>query len=113
MEQYDCIIIGSVPAGLGAVFSLIENAPLEVIDALKPDIMGKNNISVYQKRAKELGVELLDIRQTHLGTDGGIKPVKKLMEKLAEKGIDIALEENVVSIDHKEKKGILDQGDLS
>ncbi len=49
---------------------------------LKPHIMEKRNIEIYRKRAEKIGVQLLDVRQSHLGTDGGFKLIKDLTARL-------------------------------
>ncbi len=148
MEKYDCIIIGTGPAGLGAAFYLINKQPdlnilildsgktssgglrndckmnftypigfptdnwdkedadyyLEmVIEKLKPDILDKNNLWIYQKRAEKLGVDLVNIKQTHLGTDGGLLLIKKLIAELEELGVIIALEETMLTVDYSKK----------
>ena len=75
----------------------------KVTQFLHPTILPKSNIEVYQERATKLGSSLLEIRQTHLGTDGGLKLIKELLKKLEEKGVTLALGEEVLSIDNKEK----------
>ncbi|MDP3178204.1 MAG: pyridine nucleotide-disulfide oxidoreductase, partial [Spirochaetaceae bacterium] len=56
---------------------------------LKPAIMGKRNLSVYAKRAEKIGVRLLEIRQAHLGTDGGLELIKDLVARLRTAGASI------------------------
>ncbi|MGE4453024.1 MAG: FAD-dependent oxidoreductase [Sphaerochaeta sp.] len=144
MDQYDVIIVGSGPAGMGAAFTLHEKNPglkilmldrekvstggmrndckmnftypigfpteywteeaaeyylKQVIEFLKPSFLEKNNIGIYQKRAERLGCSLLEIRQTHLGTDGGLKLIKELLARLADLGIELALAEAMESVD--------------
>ncbi|MDC7233097.1 MAG: FAD-dependent oxidoreductase [Spirochaetales bacterium] len=134
--KYDCIIVGTGPAGLGAAFKLINEKPgmkilmldksnystgglrndckmnftypigftqgnwekeeaeyyMDQVEAiLNPDLMDKKNIDVYEKRASSLGVELLNIRQSHLGTDGGLALIKKLCAQLESLGIEFSL----------------------
>jgi uncharacterized FAD-dependent dehydrogenase len=147
MDHYDCIIVGTGPAGMGAAFHLLEHKPdihlllcdreisctgglrndckmnftfptgfpLEfwrqeqadafmerVIEHLEPDILEKKNIDVYKSRAEKLGVKLLEIKQAHLGTDRGMKLIQRLMKKLKNMGAEIALREEIFSIDkHK------------
>ena len=40
---------------------------------LQPRIMEKNNLSNYRKRAEQVGVSLLDVKQAHVGTDGALQ----------------------------------------
>ncbi len=75
----------------------------QVIAALKPEILRKKNLSTYFKRAENLGVELLDIKQTHLGTDGGLQLIKKLTADLEKSGVDIKLETEMTAIDAQKK----------
>ncbi len=158
MHNYDCIIIGTGPAGLGAAFSLTAKNPdlsilmidksktstgslrndckmnftfpvgfpLEVWnrdqakeyldrveDHLSPSIMNKENLSIYKKRAARLGVELLEINQSHLGTDGGLKLIKRLVGELQGRGVEFALGETVVHVDARERRIQTDQRELT
>jgi len=144
MQNYDVIIVGSGPAGLGAAFHLLEHNPdcrILIIDKneyssgglrndckmnfswpvgfsesvwteaqakesldhieqfLNPVIMGKYDIATYQKRAERLGARLLEIRQAHLGTDGGLELIKRLCARLTAAGVDLSLGETVTDID--------------
>ena len=83
-----------------------------VINELKPEILGKKNLSTYFKRAENLGVKLLDIRQTHLGTDGGLKLIKKLVAELEELGIEIKHETEMTGIDPATKIITTDKGEF-
>ena len=148
MDNYDVIIVGTGPAGMGAAFSLIEKKkgakilmldkkpfstggmrndckmnftfpigfPLEyweeniankyldeVTRFLKPVFLPKKNIDMYKNRATRLGCSLLDIKQTHLGTDGGLELIKKLQKELDEKGITLSLGEEMLEIDNRKK----------
>ena len=75
----------------------------EVKAFLKPDILPKSNISTYQSRAEKLGCSLLEIQQTHLGTDGGLRLIQRLMTELREKGVDISLKEEMLSINNEQR----------
>ncbi len=69
----------------------------QVIEFLQPQILEKNNIEIYQKRAERLGCKLLEIKQTHLGTDGGLALIKELLQKLDALGVELALGEAMQS----------------
>ena len=75
----------------------------EVTRFLKPNILPKSNIATYQARAERLGCSLLEIRQTHLGTDGGLELIKKLLEELKKLGVTLSLGEEMESIDNEKK----------
>ncbi len=66
---------------------------------LAPKIMEKRNIEVYARRAEKIGVALLEIRQAHLGTDGGLELIKRLMQRLGELGASLSLGERALSLD--------------
>ncbi len=66
---------------------------------LKPDILEKRNVSVYAKRAERLNSSLIEIRQAHLGTDGGLELIKRLMAELSGRGVDFGLDEQVLKIE--------------
>jgi uncharacterized FAD-dependent dehydrogenase len=144
MKTYDCIIVGTGPAGLGAAFRLNDEKPglkillidkeqlctgglrhdckmnftypvgfpldcwtrtqaehylQMVIERLKPEFMQRIELETYRRRAERLGVSLLDIRQSHLGTDGGLELIKRLMDELAERNVDVSLGETVNTVD--------------
>jgi uncharacterized FAD-dependent dehydrogenase len=63
-----------------------------------PEILKRRNVGVYAKRAERLGVRLLEIRQAHLGTDGGLALIKRLMADLAAKGVAFGLGERALSV---------------
>lgn len=84
----------------------------EVTRFLKPDILPKSNIATYQARAERLGCSLLEIRQTHLGTDGGLELIKQLQGVLREKGVTLALKEEMISIDNEKKVITTNQREL-
>ncbi len=80
---------------------------------LKPAILGKSNLKIYQKRASRLGVELVNIQQTHLGTDGGLELIKDLLAALQEKGASLALGERMTGIDPDRKCITTDRRDIT
>ncbi|MDC7218521.1 MAG: FAD-dependent oxidoreductase [Spirochaetales bacterium] len=69
-----------------------------VENMLKPPIKAKQNLDVYQNRCASLNVELLDIRQAHLGTDGGLELIKELTAQLQEMGVTIELGREVLEV---------------
>ncbi len=80
------------------------NHYLEKVKAfLKPDILPKSNIETYKTRAEKLGCSLLEIQQTHLGTDGGLRLIQQLMKQLTDLGVDISLKEEMLSINNEQK----------
>lgn len=143
-SQWDCIIIGSGPAGLGAAFELLQKDPQasilildgekfstgglrndckmnftypvgfpeqywdkltaekyleKVKEKLNPPIKAKHKVDIYQKRCIPLGVQLLEIQQAHLGTDGGLILIKKLIDELLGKGVHLELGKKVLAIE--------------
>ncbi len=102
----DCKMNFTYPIGFPLEYWTQEEAESclrEVIAELSPSIMEKNKLSVYQKRAEKLGVTLLDIKQTHLGTDGGQELIRDLMGRLAERGVAVSLGEELLSVDQERK----------
>jgi len=143
MDRFDCVIVGTGPAGLGAAFRLTDQRPdlkvllldqeemctgglrndcklnftfptgfplenwtretagkliRQVQEHLQTPLLASHNLSVYRRRAERLGVELLEIQQSHLGTDGGINLINQLMEKLRDRGVIVALKERMESL---------------
>ena len=112
----DCKMNFTYPVGFATEFWTREEADhyLDlVIQKLQPDIMRKSNVSVYAQRAARLGVELLDIRQTHLGTDGGLRLIKQLMAELEALGVEVALEETMVSLETEKRRVVTDKRALT
>jgi len=70
---------------------------------LKPRIMEKRNINIYEQRAEKIGVSLLDVRQSHLGTDGGLELIHQLIARLSELGAEISLGEEMSAADASKK----------
>jgi uncharacterized FAD-dependent dehydrogenase len=66
---------------------------------LEPSIMEKRNIDVYARRAEKLGVRLLEVRQAHLGTDGGLALIRRLVARLRDIGASVSLGERAVSLE--------------
>lgn len=69
-----------------------------VKEFLKPAILPKQDISRYERRASVLDTTLLDIEQTHLGTDGGLALIKDLLKRLESLGVDLILNTEVADV---------------
>lgn len=83
-----------------------------VEDFLQPTIMKKHNIEIYAKRAEKIGVKLLDVRQAHLGTDGGLALIKNLTARLREMEAEISLGEEMLSVEQASKTVVTDKRTL-
>ncbi len=102
----DCKMNFTYPIGFPEEYWTQEQADTyleRVTQFLQPTIMPKNNIEIYQKRASRLGCSLLEIRQTHLGTDGGLLLIKRLLAELNEQGVTLALGEAMLEVDNVAK----------
>ncbi len=66
---------------------------------LQPSILEKRELLTYGRRAERLGSSLLNIRQAHLGTDGGLELIGRLIGRLKALGAEISLGEEVASVD--------------
>jgi uncharacterized FAD-dependent dehydrogenase len=102
----DCKMNFSWPIGFPEACWTKEQAEayLERVEAfLAPTILEKKNVDVYFKRAEKLGVCLLSIRQSHLGTDGGLELIKALVARLKNLGAELSLGEKMLSLDADRK----------
>jgi uncharacterized protein len=80
---------------------------------LKPAILGRNGVATYAHRAERLGARLLEIRQAHLGTDGGLALIKRLVADLSALGAAPSLGERVLSVDAARGVMTTDRRELS
>ena len=88
-------------------------AYLDRVEAfLAPSILEKKNVDVYFRRAEKLGVSLLSIRQSHLGTDGGLELIGKLTSKLKNLGAELSLGERMLGLDAGRKIVTTDRREL-
>jgi uncharacterized protein len=86
---------------------------LERVSAhLMPQILHKKNLGVYTRRAEKLGVQLLEVRQSHLGTDGGVNLVHALVDDLRAKGASLSLGETVLDIRQAERVVVTDRREI-
>ena len=65
---------------------------------LKPEFKDKKNISIYQKRASRINVNLVDIDQYHVGTDKSKDLINSLVSELQSKGVEFRFETSLISI---------------
>lgn len=82
----------------------------EVKSYLKPRMEEKADISKYIKRAQKLDVDILDIDQSHVGTDKAKKLIEGLLESLRKLNVTIALETEVKSLAGDKKEIYLADG---
>ena len=74
-----------------------------VVDFLKPSIKKIRNLDIYQNRASKLGCSLLSIKQSHLGTDGGLELIRGLTYRLEQAGVVIQTKCTAGKVKKKEK----------
>ncbi|MCH3918776.1 MAG: FAD-dependent oxidoreductase [Spirochaetia bacterium] len=112
----DCKMNFTYPIGFPEEYWTQEQAETYLdkqIAFFKPNFMQKDNIARYQKRAERLGCRLVEIQQTHLGTDGGLQLIKKLLRQLSDAGVVLALGEEVLSIHDKAHTIVTDTRQLT
>lgn len=85
----------------------------QVIEFLKPSFLETTNIDIYRKRAERLGCNLLEIKQTHLGTDGGLILIKQLLKQLEEVGVSLSLGETMLSADDEKQVILTDKREIA
>ncbi len=86
---------------------------LEAVSArLLPEILPKRNVGVYGRRAEKLGVRLLEVRQAHLGTDGGVKLVRGLTADLASRGAAFSLGETAAGVRQADRVLVTDRREI-
>ncbi len=82
----------------------------KVAEHLNPDYVQQRNLGVYVKRAENLGVRLLNIKQAHVGTDKAKGLIANLIAQLRDSGVTVELETEMSDIDYKNKTLILQNG---
>ena len=76
----------------------------EVASHLKPEYIQQRNIETYIKRAENLGVKLLNIKQAHVGTDRSKILIGRLIDELKQKGVTVSLETEMSDIDYLHRR---------
>jgi uncharacterized FAD-dependent dehydrogenase len=84
----------------------------EVKTHLNPKMETRENIEKYSKRAKKLGVNILSIDQSHVGTDKSAKLINDLIEQLKDLKVDVALETEVQELSKIKKELMLNTGEI-
>ena len=82
----------------------------KVAEHLKPDYVQQRNLGVYVKRAENLGVKLLNIKQAHVGTDKAKDLIANLIAQLRNLKVSVALETEMSDIDYENRTVILESG---
>ena len=112
----DCKMNFTYPIGFPQEYwdEQVSNEYLEmVIQFLAPSILSKSNVEVYKNRARRLGCSLIEIMQSHLGTDGGLLLIKKLLSELQALNVTLALGETMLSVDDENRYIATDKRDIS
>lgn len=65
----------------------------EVRQFLVPKIEEKKNLEHYECIAKRLGIEMIEVEQSHLGTDGGKLLIEDLTKRLQNLGVEFKFNE--------------------
>ena len=72
---------------------------------LQPSFLEKTNLEKYQNRAEKVGAKLINIKQSHVGTDKSKFLINSLLDTLRNRGVEIRLKTEARSdIDHIKKK---------
>ena len=98
----DCKMNFTFPVGFPMEYWNEENASRylrRVEQFLLPEIMTQDNVDIYTRRAERIHVTLLKIRQSHLGTDGGIRLIKQLIERLTQLQVEVSFHETLLKAD--------------
>jgi uncharacterized FAD-dependent dehydrogenase len=74
-----------------------------VSEHLNPEYIHQRNLEVYAKRAENLGVKLLNIKQAHVGTDKSKDLIESLISRLMTCGVTVALETEMTDIDYENR----------
>lgn len=112
----DCKMNFTFPIGFPIDFWPKETAQRyldRVTKFLAPSLMERKNVGAYRNRAAKIGVELLDIKQSHLGTDGGLKLIGVLTDELRSRGVELSLGETALEVDSSRSVLITDKREIA
>ncbi len=71
---------------------------------LKPKMEKRQGVDKYINRAEKIGVDILSIDQSHVGTDKSSKLINDLIEQLRGLGVEVVLETEVEALSDKKKE---------
>ncbi|ABL00447.1 pyridine nucleotide-disulfide oxidoreductase [Pelobacter propionicus] len=74
---------------------------------LQPVFKEKMNLETYRKRAERVGVELFDVRQAHVGTDRSRLLIRRLMDELADRGVQVMLRREVTDVREERESALI------
>lgn len=91
----DCKQNYTYPIGFALDYWKDENEAKEYLEEVKkhlnPKIQEKTNLEKYKKRANKLNINLLEIEQSHEGTDEAVNLINSLIKKLKDFGVEVLL----------------------
>ncbi|HBM16877.1 MAG TPA: pyridine nucleotide-disulfide oxidoreductase [Lentisphaeria bacterium] len=103
----DCKQNYTFPIGFTEEYWTVKEAEkmLEIVEAhLNPKFLTKTDLEKYQKRAERVSSKLVNIRQSHVGTDKSKVLIDSLLDILRSKGVEVRLKTEIKhDIDAKEK----------
>ncbi len=111
----DCKMNFTWPTGFPEDYWSREEAErylVRVAEHLHPPLLPTRNIAIYRRRAENLGVQLLEIRQAHLGTDGGRQLCGELLERLAARGVEVCRRERLVDVEAAGHRALSDRREI-
>jgi uncharacterized FAD-dependent dehydrogenase len=111
----DCKMNFTFPIGFPLEYwtpPMAERFLAAVTARLRPSILEKKNIGIYSRRAEKLGVQILEVRQSHLGTDGGVNLVRELVGELSARGVAFSLGETMRDVKEKEHIVVTDKREI-
>lgn len=109
----DCKQNYTFPVGFPMEYWQEEEATALLYDVethLKPVIEKKTNIEIYKMRASRLSVDLVDIKQAHVGTDKSVELIGSLVDELRSMGVELRFKTEILSIDHTERIATTTEG---